>query len=203
MSVSRQIFMYKQNESDHYKKQLRMKLTLLKSILGLFLLVSINAYSQEYTMKPETFEGDGALYNWRDVSCEFTWVKNPQKIYPNKSETVGRFKRKYRNGAAFLAIYGDLDFTENKIINIKVMSPKATKLNIIIGKDDTVDLVNKTYRLTGDNKWHTYSFNFAKEIKPGKEKGVYNNVKVVFDNDHESKDLDVYYFDDFELVKGK
>ena len=180
-----------------------MKLFLLKSILSIFLLTSISSYSQEYTMKAETFEGDGALYNWRDISCEFTWVKNPKVAYPNKSATVGMFKRKYRNGAAFLAIYGDLDFTVTKVINIKVLSTKATKLNIVIGKDDTIELINKSYRLTGDNKWHTYTFNFAKEIAAGKEKGTYNNIKIIFDNDHESKDLEVYYFDDFELVKGK
>ena len=176
-----------------------MKL-LFKLTLSIFLFTSVYGYSQEYTMKPETFEG-GALYNWRDVSCEYTWVKNPKKAYPNKSETVGMFKRKYRNGSAFLAIYGDLDFSNGKVIKVKVLSVKATKLNVIIGKDDTVDLVNKSYRLTGDGKWHTYTFNFTKEIVAAKEKGTYNNIKLIFDNDHESKDIDVYYFDDFELTK--
>jgi len=179
-----------------------MKLFLAKFIFSILLLASISSYSQEYTMKPETFEG-GALYNWRDISCEYTWVPNPKKAYPNKSETVGMFKRKYRNGTAFIAIYGDLDFTKGKIINIKILSTKATKLNVVIGKDDTIDLVSKTYRLTGDNKWHTYTFNFTKDIVTAKEKKTYNNIKLIFDSDHESKDIDTYYFDDFELVKGK
>jgi hypothetical protein len=177
-----------------------MKL-LLKYILGIFLLTSVTGFSQEYTMKPESFEG-GALYNWRDVSCEYTWVPNPQKAYPNKSETVGFFKRKYHNGVAFLAIYGDLDFTNNKIIKIKVLSVKATRINVVIGKDDTVENVNKMYRLTGDGKWHTYTFDFSKLISKDKEKGVYNNIKLIFDNDHESSDLDTYYFDDFALTKA-
>lgn len=176
-----------------------MKL-LLKSIFSIILLTSISGFAQEYTMKPESFEG-GALYNWRDVSCEYTWVPNPQRAYPNKSETVGMFKRKYRNGSAFLAIYGDLDFTVNKIIKIKVLSTKATKLNVVIGKDDTIENINKAYRLTGDGKWHTYTFNFSKEITAANEKGVYNNIKLIFDNDHESQEIDTYYFDEFELTK--
>ena len=173
---------------------------LIQSFMGILLLSSLTGYSQSYTMKAETFEG-GALYNWRDVSCEYSWVENPKKAYPNKSETVGSFKKKYLNGSAYVAIYGDLDLSVTKTINLKVLSQKATKLSVIIGKDDMGERIIKSCRLTGDGKWHTYTFNFTDEITPEKEKGLFNNIKLIFDSENESKELDVYYFDEFELVK--
>lgn len=152
---------------------------------------------------------------WRyfpsDDSGDFSVVDNPDPDAVNSSEKVGRAVEKASSGQPWQGMYTDLPapivFTNDKIVTIKVWSPKETTLTMKIELPLTPGAPSSsgdvTVAITKVGEWEELTFDFSTAPTPLPDDGQYTRVTLIWDiNNIPAEDV-VYYFDDVSLTTGE
>ncbi|MEO6130688.1 MAG: T9SS type A sorting domain-containing protein [Saprospiraceae bacterium] len=143
-----------------------------------------------------------------DDSGIFELVPNPDPSGINTSPNVGKAVEKSTSGQPWQGMYTDLpatiQFGSDKIVKMKVYSPKLTTITMKIENSQAVPPAPNSGDLTVSNtkvnEWEELSWDFSST--PITDDGQYNRIALIFDiNNIPTEDV-VYYFDDISLTGG-
>jgi len=157
------------------------------------------------------FISDEWKYFPSDDSGDFAIVANPDQSGINLSPLVGQATEKATSGQPWQGMYTDLPapivFGTDKIVTIKVWSPKETtltmKLEVPLTPGAPSSSGDLTVPITVAGEWVELSFDFSTAPNPIPDDGKYTRVTLIWDiNNIPAEDV-IYYFDDISLTTGE
>lgn len=156
------------------------------------------------------FISDTWRYFPADDSGDFAIVDNPDPTGINTSPSVGRATEKASSGQPWQGMYTDLPapirFADDKIVRIKVWSPKETTLTMKLERPLTPGAPgssgDNTVAIPAANEWVELSFDFSTSPTPIPDDGDYARVTLIWDINNIPATDEIYYFDDISLTGG-
>lgn len=145
-----------------------------------------------------------------DNAGGFELVDNPNKSGINTSEKVGKAIEKASGEQPWQGMYADLesyiDFGANKIIKMKVLSPKVGGVTLKVERPLVSGFPggsgDNTVSNTKANEWEELSFDFSTSPTPIDEAGQYARITLIWDIlNLPAADVE-YYFDDIVVDGG-
>lgn len=157
------------------------------------------------------FISDEWRYFPADDSGEFSLVDNPDPDPINSSQKVGRAVEKASSGQPWQGMYTDLPapivFGSDKIVRIKVYSPKETTLTMKLERPLNPSAPgssgDNTVAITKVNEWEELEFDFSLSPTPLPDDGKYTRITLIWDINNIPAQDEVYYFDDVALTTGE
>lgn len=145
-----------------------------------------------------------------DDSGAFEMIPNPDPTGINTSATVGKATEKATSGQPWQGMYTDLPapivFGADKIVKIKVWSPKETTLTMKIEHPATpgapASSGDNTVAIPVANEWVELSFDFSASPTPIPDDGNYDRITLIWDINNIPAADEIYYFDDVSLTGG-
>lgn len=140
----------------------------------------------------------------------FELVDNPNKSGINTSEKVGKAIEKASGAEPWQGMFTNLesyiDFGTNKIIKMKVLSPKVGGVTLKVERPLVSGFPggsgDNTVSNTKANEWEELSFDFATSPTPIDEAGQYARITIIWDILNLPAQDVVYYFDDIVVDGG-
>jgi hypothetical protein len=131
---------------------------------------------------PLDFETVGQTYNWINFDGGGTTViNNPQKTGINTSNKVGRMVKSAGQvwGGSILTLSSPIDFSANKVMRMKVWSPRVGAKVLLKVENSGNPGINfeKEVATTVANQWEELAFDF-RSINASNS---YNNVVLIFE----------------------
>jgi hypothetical protein len=137
----------------------------------------------------------------------FEVVNNPKPGGINTSAKVGKAIEKASGEQPWQGMFTDLDaymdFPTNRIIKMKVLSPKVGAITMKVERPLVAGFPGQsgdnTVRNTKANEWEDLTFDFSSSPTPIDEKGQYMRITLIWDIENLPTADVLYYFDDVRM----
>lgn len=141
----------------------------------------------------------------------FEVVANPDPSGINTSALVGKAIEKASGAQPWQGMFTDLPapivFSDNKIVTIKVWSPKETtltmKLERPLNPNAPASSGDNTVAITTVGEWTELEFDFTTSPNPIPDDGQYTRITLIWDILNLPTEDVIYYFDDVSLTTGE
>ena len=155
----------------------------------------------------EAYTATEWLYFPHDDAGAFAVVDNPDPSGINTSAKVGECVERANGEQPWQGMYTDLPsyivFDENKLVKMKVWSPKVTSITMKLENPQNPDAPgssgDNTVQNTVANEWEELTFDFSASPNPIPDDGRYQRITLIFDIENVPGEDVVYYIDDVQL----